>query len=149
MPFVMDEDADAGPSVPGVEIEEVDCPDGFALRRLDDQPQLAGLGQVEPLLFDELHEHVAGERGRGAAHGPDFGVVFPAVHRLHVLGFDGPQAANSPFEVHQIPMILLRMSIATPQALAFSVIFERRNFVSLKTRLSEYLLVEDFSGSMM
>ena len=32
-----------------VEIEEVDCPDGFALRRLDDQPQLAGLGQVEPL----------------------------------------------------------------------------------------------------
>ena len=51
--------------------------------------------------------------------------------QVGVLRLHGPQADGAAFDVHYSPMILLRISIATPQALAFSVIFDTRNLVSL------------------
>ena len=79
------------------------------------------------------------------------GSFSPGVHPFGVLRFEGPQAAERTFDVHrrQSPMMRLRISIATPQALAFSLIFESRNLCRLYTRLSEYLLVADLRGSMM
>ena len=131
--------------------EEVEGADGRAVVPLDDQAELARLVDVEALLLDEACERMARERRRGAAHVPHLGIVLPGVHPFGVLRFEGPQAAERTFDVHrrQSPMMRLRISIATPQALAFSLIFESRNLVSLYTRLSEYLLVADLRGSMM
>ena len=98
---------------------------------LDHQPHLTGLPDVEALPLDEPFQLFARVGGGRAADAPYLRVVFPSVHRVDVARFDGPQPADAPFEVHQMPMILLRMSIATPHALAFSLIFETRNFVSL------------------
>ena len=116
--------------------------DGF-----DDEPHLAGLVDIELLLLDKTHQLMARKGGQRAADAPDRGVVLPPIHRLDVVGFDGAQADVLAFESHglrleaecgarfgcrcQSPMILLRMSIATPQALALSLIFDTRNFVSL------------------
>ena len=50
-----------------------------------------------------------------------------------LMFFDSVRVAGCPLPPDELysPMILLRMSIATPQALALSLIFDRRNFVSL------------------
>ena len=117
----------------------------------DDQPQLPGAQQIIPfeLPFDEPC-HLLMREGLGrTAHGPQLDVVFPTIHHLDVAGFHGAQTHVTAFEPHRRPMTLLRISMATPQALALSVIFDTRNFVSLYTRLSEYLLVADLRGSMM
>ena len=150
-PTVVDEDAETRAAVLGFEVEEVEGADGRAVVPLDDQAELARLVDVEALLLDEACERMARERRRGAAHVPHLGIVLPGVHPFGVLRFEGPQAAERTFDVHrrQSPMMRLRISIATPQALAFSLIFESRNLVSLYTRLSEYLLVADLRGSMM
>ena len=51
--------------------------------------------------------------------------------QVEILRFHGPQPDAFPFEIHQSPITLLRISMATPHALALSVIFDTRNFVSL------------------
>ena len=132
-----------------LQVEQVERPDGEAFRGFDDKPLLAGLENVELLPFDEPFQRMAGKRRQRTADAPYLGVVFPGVHQLDVSRFEGSQPRCPAFEVHQMPMILLRMSIATPHAFAFSVIFDTRNLVSLYTRLSEYLLVADLRGSMM
>ena len=132
-----------------LQVEQVERPDGEAFRGFDDKPLLAGLENVELLLFDEPFQRMAGKRRQRTADAPYLRVVFPGVHQFDISRFEGAKPCCPAFEVHQMPMILLRISIATPQALAFSVIFDTRNLVSLYTRLSEYLLVADLRGSMM
>ena len=132
-PFV-DEDADARPAVDRVVFEQIDRPDRpCLLPRLDDQPQLSVAEHPDgvPMPFDETLHLVMRKRLRRAADRPHVAVVFPHVHQVGVLRLHGPQADGAAFDVHYSPMILLRISIATPQALAFSVIFETRNLVSL------------------
>lgn len=45
-----------------------------------------------------------------------------------------------------MPMILLRISIATPQALAFSVIFDTRNLVSFVDEVERVFVGRRFEG---
>jgi hypothetical protein len=96
---------------------------------------------------------MARKRGHSPACSPYVSIVLPAVHSIEILRLESPQTAKYSFDVHGIddykPIILLWISIATPHALAFSDIFDCRNLVSLYTRLSEYLFVDDFNGSMM
>ena len=146
---IVDQDADARTEIHRIQVEQVERPDGEAFRGFDDKPLLAGLENVELLLFDEPFQRMAGKRRQRTADAPYLRVVFPGVHQFDISRFEGAKPCCPAFEVHQMPMILLRMSIATPHAFAFSVIFDTRNLVSLYTRLSEYLLVADLRGSMM
>ena len=130
----LDRDVNAGFS--GGEIKRSEL-----LQLMAQQPSL--------LLFDEPFQRMAGKRRQRTADAPYLRVVFPGVHQFDISRFEGAKPCCPAFEVHQMPMILLRMSIATPHAFAFSVIFDTRNLVSLYTRLSEYLLVADLRGSMM
>ena len=128
---VVDQDSDACPAVDWVQLEKVERPDGDAAEGFDDEPLLAGLKDVELLFLNEPFERVARKGGQRAADAPYRRVVLPSVHQVDVARFQGSQPRCPAFEVHQMPMILLRISIATPQALAFSVIFDTRNLVSL------------------
>ncbi len=114
--------------------------------------ELARLVDVEALLLDEACERMARERRRGAASRATPRDRSPQAYiRSASSGSRARRRQERTFDVHrrQSPMMRLRISIATPQALAFSLIFESRNLVSLYTRLSEYLLVADLRGSMM
>ena len=130
----VDEDADACPAVDRVVFEQVDRPDRLGTQqRLDDQPQLSVAEHPDDVLmpFDEALQLMTRERLRRPADRPDVAVVLPLVHQVDIARLHGPQADGAALDVHYNPMILLRISMATPQALAFSVIFDPRNLVSL------------------
>ena len=130
----MDQDSETGAPVEGIELEEVRNAYGARFgARLDDQPQLTRAEKVAALqLRRDEPLHLGPREGLGrAAHAPHGGVVLPCVEQLRVLRFHGPEPDDAAFEVHQMPITLLRISMATPHAFALSVIFETRNLVSL------------------
>ena len=123
-----------GPAVDRVVFEQVDRPDRLGTQqRLDDQPQLSVAEHPDDVLmpFDEALQLMTRERLRRPADRPNVAVVLPLVHQVDVARLHSPQADGAALDVHYNPMILLRISMATPQALAFSVIFDTRNLVSL------------------
>ena len=129
----VDQNADAGTAVERVEFEEIDDTDGPCVApRLGDQPQLSRAEEISLLLCGNESLHLGAGEGFGrAADTPHRGVVLPVVEHLGVCRLHGPKPYDPSLEIHQMPITLLRMSIATPQALALSVIFEMRNLVSL------------------
>ena len=131
----VDQDAHSGPAVQGVDFEEVEGTQRPPSVCLDDQAQLTALEQIVALRLDQCLQRVPGERGERAADAPDRRVVLPGVEQVDIAGLQRPQPAEPALQIDapadQSPMILLRINMAEPQALAVSVIFDTRNLVSL------------------
>ena len=92
----VDQDADAGPGIIGVEIEQIDRTDGASVGlRFDDQSQLAGFVDVATLVFDKALEHIFGKRRNGVAHPPNIRIIFPLIENVDIFGFQARSLTRS------------------------------------------------------
>ena len=135
----------ACPTILRIEFKQIHCANGLILAinlSLNHQAHLPSGIYIVLLLDNQSRELMIGEWSSRTTHAPQIGIILPTIHRLQIGGFQCTQTTYRAFDIHLSryfilfrnpptiaprnynPIILLWISIATPNAQAFSDIFD-------------------------